>query len=437
MHLACIIMALAIALPLSAQKPTTEPFTGLVSLKWKTFVGKTSYRTNILHYGSKILIGSNGHFYKDYAFDSDNGVCILSATDGKLLHRIGNENLGDMDVNGVAADGSKIYFGSDNDELSCYEISGEKVWTVPVSGDVEVEPLLLEVNNDGTKDVVFATESGEVAALNGINGAQLWSFKIKDFSGWKKTQNRFLFKVGDWFSNGLGFMCAPILVDIDKDGTNDVVAAARDGNLYALNGINGQLLWKAEHGGYMSQPPVLHMVNGEPRIYIIVEKREGNNWLQRLSCIDHNGKAIFQSMHFYPQYSFQTSIIGNELVVAGHDSLYAINIYTGAKRAGKFSAGPVRNYGNYITAKPLLLDLMGLGVPQLVLLGQQGNATMVSWQTMARLREYQLPAGTETSPLVTDVDCNGKLDILISAYDGYLYCFATRIPEKALQWAKR
>jgi hypothetical protein len=61
----------------------------------------------------------------------------------------------------------------------------------------------------------------------------------------------------------------------------------------------------------------------------------------------------------------------------------------------------------------------------------------MDWKGLVLLREFELPSGTETSPTLTDVDCDGKLDLLISCYDGFLYCYATPFSEKALAFAKK
>jgi outer membrane protein assembly factor BamB len=438
MRMACIIMAMAFGLSLNAKEPVVPPFTDLVKFKWKTYIGNTTYRTNMVQYGGQLIIGSNGHNYKDYAIDSDNGVYLLDARTGKQSLHLAYDSYGDMDVNGIAIDGGRIYFGSDNDEFHCFGVSGNLIWSVPVSGDVEVAPVLVDVNGDGQKDAVFVTESGEVAALDAIDGKHLWSFKIKDFSGWKKTQNRFVFKVGDWFRNGMGFMCVPLVVDLNDDGTQDIVAAARDGYIYALDGRSGRQLWRNEHAGYLTIRPILMQVNGEPRIYYITEGDETDNWQKHLVCAKANGQIVFNSNGINGvQEGFNPVVFGNELVIAGWDTIYAVNVYSGAFRKGKIDR-EVKSYSyKYITAKPLLLDLLGLGAPQLILLGQNGKITFMDWKNLVRLREYQLPSGTEASPMLADIDCDGKLDLLISCYDGYLYCYGTTFSEKALVFAQK
>ncbi len=430
-------MAIALLLPLLAAGPVTSPITDLLKPKWKTNIGLATYRTNIIHYSGQIILGSNGQHHRDYALDAGNGVYILDARTGKQVRHMAYENFGDMDVNGVAVDGSRLYFGSDNDEFNCYYTTGEKAWTVPVSGDVETAPLLSDINKDGQKDAIFATESGEIAALDGLTGKYLWSFKIKDFNGWKKTQNRYTFKVGDWFRDGYGFMDAPLQADLNQDGNLDVVALARDGYMYALDGLNGKLLWRVKHDGYRSMSPVVAHVGGKPRFYLMVQAKEGNSWMQRLTCVDADGNIVFKSRPLGVQPSYQPTIIGHEMVLASYDSVFAVNIVNGAVRGGKLHENKSYYYGHTITAAPLLLDLLALGSPQLVFFGQRGTVTLVDWKSLVRLREFEMPYGTETTPLLTDVDCDGRLDILISDYNGYLHCYGTPITEKASALARR
>jgi outer membrane protein assembly factor BamB len=46
-----------------------------------------------------------------------------------------------------------------------------------------------------------------------------------------------------------GFVSSPVLVDLDNDGTKDIVANAVDGRMLAINGSTGSLLWQVSFPG--------------------------------------------------------------------------------------------------------------------------------------------------------------------------------------------
>ncbi len=49
----------------------------------------------------------------------------------------------------------------------------------------------------------------------------------------------------------------PAVGDIDGDGLLEIVIPSDDGNVYALNGEDGSLLWEFVPAGIWFQPPVL------------------------------------------------------------------------------------------------------------------------------------------------------------------------------------
>ncbi|MFN3315298.1 MAG: hypothetical protein ACK40K_00670, partial [Raineya sp.] len=83
-------------------------------MKWKTYIGQTTYRSNILLHQGKIWVGSNGNTLERNANDENDAVFALDAKNGNILakiHPIGRENdteIPDFDVNGIAIEGNKL-----------------------------------------------------------------------------------------------------------------------------------------------------------------------------------------------------------------------------------------------------------------------------------------------------------------------------------------
>ena len=60
-----------------------------------------------------------------------------------------------------------------------------------VSGDVEHQPTLIVRKNGNL--IAFATEVGEIRAVELKKGNTVWKYYDSNFNGWKEGHNRFVF----------------------------------------------------------------------------------------------------------------------------------------------------------------------------------------------------------------------------------------------------
>lgn len=56
-----------------------------------------------------------------------------------------------------------------------------------------------------------------------------------------------------------------------------------------------------------------------------------------------------------------------------------------------------------------------------------GFVEIVSIDQGKVLERYALPSASEMPPVIDDIDMDGKLDLLISGFDGYFYCYSLNI----------
>jgi hypothetical protein len=102
---------------------------------------------------------------------------------------------------------------------------GQGVLAAPAVGDVD---------GDGKPDVVVATYDGAVLAIAG-SGRVLAGFPVSA-DGLARTGGTSPRNILDD-----GFFAAPVLVDLDRDGRLDIVAAGFDGQVYAWHGDGSRL----------------------------------------------------------------------------------------------------------------------------------------------------------------------------------------------------
>ncbi|MDO5970072.1 caspase family protein [Flavivirga aquimarina] len=378
--------------------------------KWKTYIGKTSFRTTILYANDKIYIGSNGNS-TSVANDKQDGVFILNSKNGKIKTQITRKEHADNDVNGIAVYNHLIYFGNDNNLFFCYDDEGKKIWSYKCDGDVEGAPALTDLNLDGLPDVVFATENGTIYTLDGNSGNLIWKYSTV----WEKGKNKYE------FYSSKGFIGSPAVYDINNDNVRDILIGARNATFYAFDGSNGNILWKYNtYSGIHSSAYIDNRGEDEDIIfaeaYSVVHVLDKSGKLKKRYHLREN-RAI-QGLFSSPiSTSLGHICIGTSWWGKG-DGFYMIPDYSNNYDEGFTVLGK-------ISSTPIYADLMAETNPQVGIVTENGYLVIYNdfGKTMGK---FKLEGGVEATPLVADVDNDGYLNLIIATRDGYLYCYDTK-----------
>lgn len=392
-----------------------EPTKLDLPLKWRTKIGLTTYRSTILFSNNKIIVGSNGES-RSSLNDSQDGVYILNPLTGKVERQINNPASGDRDVNGVAVSSSTLFFNTDSDRLYSYNINGSQNWEFLANNDLEGAPSLTDLTGDGDLDVVVASESGTVYAVDGNTGQEIWQF-----------QNQMESILGKYeYLSSQAFMSSPALVDINNDGVRDVLIGGRNAIFYALDGKTGKEIWKyhTESGIHASAMATelgkqLRVIIAEAYSKVSVLDVEGKLQAQyELSAPSGGIQGLFSSPVYTPQsnIAIASSWWGNS-----EDGLWLMPLST----TNQMLPSPIFLPENRISATPLIADILGLPGSQIIAVTENSKlmATDESGYLMATMT---LPASVEATPLIADIDGDAKNELLIAAADGYLYCYETQ-----------
>ena len=423
--------------------PSENRLATKLDLHWTAEIGLTTHRTKVAFLNGKLYIGSNGKHLRDYAIDSGNGVHVLNQKTGKKIRSFANESFGDMDVNGILKIKQNLIFGNDNDEVICVDSKGKQLWRVPTSGDVEHKPA--HVRSKGQDLAVFATETGEIRALNAQTGASVWSYYHPSFRGWKQGDNRFVFKVKMHFTAESFFFNEPALADLNLDGVNDLIYNCRWGNLMAFSGKTGKLLWnldKKKFKGFRStmgrERPVVTGKGNTLRIYALYSSTNGGMTV----LFDRKGKVkkkVLNSKYLGSPLLSQVPnhIITNRKIIKLGITDYKTKVispdwtYKGESNTdyARFREGQVAPQTFKFNNEECALIVF-----QYDMLSESRQAAMViiGLNTGTMHMRTPLPSFSEFTPVVKDINKDGNLDVLVGCDNKKLYCFDLKIPAKNL-----
>lgn len=438
-----ILLGLLLMSLWSLSQPTFE---STFPLKWKTKIGVTTYRTNMLFHEGLLYIGSNGQ-NRDSKFDAQDGVYAIHPKTGEIVYHFQIPFGGDNDVTGIAIGDGKLFFGTDNYYFFCFDLKTKsELWKYHLPYDVESKPVIADFNGDKKMDVAFTVQSNGIYALDGSTGTLIWN------------NNTISCHEGN---------AAPRLFDINKDGVMDILFAGRGeansdeisgfkmahyGDYHiAIDGKTGNYIWAVETGAGVHTAPFISTKNGKTEIYAL-------DCYGELNVISPEGKVLKKANFDYGMFSSPVVttdghlIIGNTYAEIGPKAFSKENDTLPLYLNEEALVNVIRNKGK-TSATSVVADVLGKGFPQVIGITESGeifitktDGTLMAYYHNAKSGFEPTPfasnsdgksvahlvhlngilTGSETSLFVSDIDADGKLEIVIADLNGYLYCFDTK-----------
>lgn len=256
--------------------------------------GETTFRANLSAYGytHPILADATGDGDPELVVSDVDGTLYVRRPSGEILWRrtLGSYTwahpaVGDFDDDGTPeivtalGNGSILAFDSDGSVLWRHDGLGPITWMTSRGGhdhDVAGQDGHSDHHADGgdqgvTPDIVVATTTGDVVALDGETGHPIWD-------------------------RGFGELAAVrAYEDGDGDGAVEVYAVAKDATLRAVDGESGETEWSTpltDRTVQMTPPPTIGDVDGDTSPEIVAVTNDG--WVGIVDPTDGSILATYE-----------------------------------------------------------------------------------------------------------------------------------------------
>jgi hypothetical protein len=371
--------------------------------KWKAEVGITTFRSTIHFFDGKVVVDSNGAGYHDEQ-DALDGVWVLDPDDGTTIAHVVPPGQGEKDVTGVALTAGALVFGTDQGRVYKTDWSGKVIWKRPTNGDVESAPALADLDGDTVLDVAVGSEGGTFYTMDGKTGAVLTTFTA-----------------GQGYYGATGFMGTPALFDATADGVPDVYVPCRDELFRVIDGETGALVWSHQGDSGLHSAPIVVDADGDGSEEVVftesysqvtcADARSGLvEWSVELTNPGGGIEGLFGPVGWYPDAGcvmVATAWWGND------EGVYCIDGSTGTIewRYGESK----RN----ISSGFVVGDVDGSAGAEAVFGTESGALVALDVQGMP-VRRVELGAAVECTPTLADTDGDGLLEILVADTGGRL-----------------
>ncbi len=387
---------------------------------WRAPVGLTAWFSTLLPLDGNIYVPSLGTDF-EIPDDAADGVVRVNGATGEasLWFSPPPTHRGPRDVVGISACPQGLFVGCRSGVVYCTDRSGRQRWGTHVGDPLVAPPMSVDLNHDGVTDVALATAGGNVVALSGHSGSTVWVARLVQPAPE-------ISRIGARLALGSG-----------TEITRLILATWPTGEVIGLNVRTGDVAWRdllpagVLAGAAWAGESTQHLQTAW------IADRAAQMWALQPQAASTQlfwwgGTGIHRP---------ETVIATPRLLGSGTQSdRVVIACPTGGAADGHSAVCALAPAGIHwrlplkgaVWGSPAVADLNGDRVAEVIVAaiqatpdGQPAGMLNIVSSRGHLARQLRLESPIESSPLVSDVDGDGQLEILVADQSGWLHSVDT------------
>ncbi|MFH1742259.1 MAG: FG-GAP-like repeat-containing protein [bacterium] len=373
-------------------------------------------------YKAGVKIGETPKFYPS-SFEpthvivvSQEGTVTMVGPTGKPVWKttLDGECLAPVGIGDLNGDGSaEIVVGLHDGNVVALDQSGIERWRYKMAGRISTYrcPMLVDLDDDGQCEVILTDDRGFVDCLSST-GDRLWRFRIDPY-----------------------YASSTAAADLDLDGNVEIVYGTENNRVVCLTS-SGVLKWVRNiEGKFARTAPSLGDVNGDGYLDVAVTMSFNSPDTKMYLLSGPTGEVLWQSP--IDMWAYASNVIADldrdgspEVICCGRGRRIHVFNADGTLRWKKIS----ENDGSY--KETAVADINGDGRHEIIVGTRSGPGFEVFTDMGTYLGEFGEDV-CHVTPLVGDLDRDGKLEIIVAKTDkGELVCYDLEAPaeESSVSW---
>lgn len=278
-----------------------------------------------------------------------------------------------------------------------------------------LSPVLEDVNGDGVKDIIIATMDSKIYVIDALTGKEIWSSEL----------------LGGKLST------TPVVADFDGNGQTDILVCSEDGKLYLGKGSETEVSWKSfDHGHTINSTPSAADIDGDGVLEVLIGDDYGEVLVfdPRTEIIE---QTLLLHDYFDATSASKKSRIRSSLGLGDINGDFIIDIVIATQQGNNIAIDGQSmqliwyqefkdaDETKFYHPAPVLADLNSDGILDVVLCSTGGTVralkgvevddNFVLWEHTEQNESFI------SSPGLADLNRDGTMDVIVLGISGALY----------------